>query len=323
MTDKIAIKQRRRQIGLYGWALLGYYIFMNLAVAFAMEVQLVRDGFLAVIREDSWDAFAEGVMDSTMAVAENGWGYLILCLAVIAGLALFGGRDYCSRLFVTKRHMTGRDFAMLLVIFISGQLVFSILAVLEEIILSFFGLSVLESMEMASAGADTFSMFLYMGLGAPVVEELVFRGVLMRGFEKHGRRFAIVASAILFGLFHGNLVQSPYAFAVGLVMGYVAMEYSVGWAMVLHMINNLLLGDSLMRLTSFLPEGMQDVLYGNLYLMSGIAAIVILIRRRQEIRDWLRANPRTGGAMKAFFTAPANLILMVLMSANAIMILFM
>ena len=200
---------------------------------------------------------------------------------------------------------------------------FQILAIIEEIILNLFDLSVLEAMEMASAGTDTFSMFLYMGLGAPIVEEIVFRGVLMRGLELYGKRFAIVASAILFGFFHGNLVQSPYAFAVGLILGYTAMEYSIGWAMVLHMVNNLILGDSLLRLTSFLPVGYGDIVYWMIYLISGIGAVIILIRNRHQIRAWCKVNPPTKNAMKAFFTAPANVILMVLMSINAIVMLFL
>ena len=162
-----------------------------------------------------------------------------------------------------------------------------------------------------------------MGLGAPIVEEIVFRGVLMRGLAPYGKRFAIVASAILFGFFHGNLVQSPYAFAVGLILGYTAMEYSIGWAMVLHMVNNLILGDSLLRLTSFLPVGYGDIVYWIVYLISGIGAAAILIRNRHQIRAWCKVNPPTKNTMKAFFTAPSNVILMVLMSINAIMMLFL
>ena len=56
---------------------------------------------------------------------------------------------------------------------------------------------------------------------APVVEEMLFRGVILRGFlQRYDRGMAIWASSALFGLAHLNV----YQFAVGLLMGAVC-----GW----------------------------------------------------------------------------------------------
>lgn len=320
---KKKMKILRKEIGRFGWALLVYYLFLNYAVSMIAEIQMIYEGFRAVIASNSWVSFSDGLVNGASAVMENGWGYILACAVVVCMIPVWKGKDFFRKIFDTKQAMTGNDFLSLACIFFSGQLVFQMVAILEELLLNLLGLSVLESMEAASGGADTFSMFLYMGLAAPVVEEIIFRGVLLRGFEPVGKRFSIVASAILFGFFHGNLVQSPYAFAVGLVLGYVAMEYSIGWAMVLHMLNNLFLGDSLLRLTSFLPEGAADFMFWCLYIVCGIIAIRILIRRRQDISGWLRLNPPTMNAMKAFFTTPSNLIMMIMMSLNAIVMLFL
>lgn len=323
MNEKLQRRALRRGIGAYGWALLIYYLFLNYAVGIALEIQLIYEGFCAVIVSDGWEMFANGVTDAFSSVNQNGWGYVIACCMAVCAIPIWKGSAFFKNLFQTKQTMTAKSFLDLLFIFFSGQLFFQVIAIVEEMLLNQFGISVLESMEMASASADSFSMFLYMGLAAPVVEEIVFRGVILRGLEPYGKRFAVVASAVLFGLFHGNLVQSPYAFAVGLVLGYTAMEYSIGWAMVLHMVNNLILGDSLLRLMSFLPVGMADMVYWGIYLLSGIASVVILVRNRHQIRAWFRDNPMVKGTVKAFFTAPANLILIVLMSLNAIMMLSM
>lgn len=57
---------------------------------------------------------------------------------------------------------------------------------------------------------------------APLFEELLFRGVLQRRLEKHaGNVFAVVLSAVLFGLYHGTPVQGLAAFLAGLFLGYV------------------------------------------------------------------------------------------------------
>ena len=323
MDEKGRRKQLRKEISRYGWALLLYYLFLNFVVIATAEIQLMYHGFQAVIQKDRWGAFGTGVMEAASALMENGWGYILACCVVVGAIALWKGKGFFRGIFYTKRAMTGNAFASLTVLFLSGQLVFQILAIVEELLVNLFGLSVMESMEMASAGVNTFSMFLYMGLVAPVVEEIIFRGALLRGFEPLGKRFAVFASAVLFGLFHGNLVQSPYAFAVGLVLGYTAMEYSIGWAMVLHMINNLILGDSLLRLMAYLPAGLQDAIYWLIYLVCGITGIVILIRNRQEIRTWLGDNSGANGTMRAFFTAVPNILLIILMCGNAVLMLFL
>ena len=323
MDEKIRKRMLRKEIGKYGWFALLYYFFLNYVVITIAELQLLKVGFDAVIRADSWMAFAEGVEQGSAALMDNGWGYLLAGIAFVCAIPLFKGRSFWLSLFEQKQMMTGKVFFRLLCLFFGGQMVFQLLAIVEELILNQFGLSILESMEMASAGADSFSMFLYMGIAAPVVEELLFRGVLMRGLARQGNRFAIVASSILFGLFHGNLVQSPYAFAVGLVLGYAAMEYSIGWAMVLHMMNNLVLGDSLLRFTSLLPTGVGDFIYGFLFLGCFAGSIVILIRNRTSVRLWLQTNPPARGGLRAFLTTPSLIILILMLSGNALLMLMM
>ena len=60
-------------------------------------------------------------------------------------------------------------------------------------------------------------------IGAPVIEELFFRGLLFRSLR---RRFgpwpAIVGSAVVFGLAHFELLQLPALIAFGLVLGFMA-----------------------------------------------------------------------------------------------------
>lgn len=61
---------------------------------------------------------------------------------------------------------------------------------------------------------------------APISEELIFRGVIMKKACRF-TNFAVAnfLQALLFGLFHMNIVQGVYAFAGGLAMGYVAYQY--------------------------------------------------------------------------------------------------
>ena len=81
---------------------------------------------------------------------------------------------------------------------------------------------------------------LYSVLIAPITEEVLFRGVIYRRIRKlFGVRFAIVLSSIIFGLFHGNMVQFIYAFLVGLALAFVYERYGTLKApMLFHIIAN-------------------------------------------------------------------------------------
>lgn len=84
-----------------------------------------------------------------------------------------------------------------------------------------------------------FMAILYSAVLAPVFEELLYRGVVLKHTEKYGGAFAIIASSLLFSLMHQNASQIPATFAGGLVIGYAAHRYSFKWAVVLHILNNL------------------------------------------------------------------------------------
>jgi len=57
---------------------------------------------------------------------------------------------------------------------------------------------------------------------APVVEELIFRGVIMSGFMRNYKiGYAIFFSALMFALFHLNPWQFPATFMLGLALGWI------------------------------------------------------------------------------------------------------
>lgn len=58
---------------------------------------------------------------------------------------------------------------------------------------------------------------------APVLEELLVRGVLYRGLKQalQNRGAAFVCASLLFGILHGNLVQGLFAFLTGLYLNWI------------------------------------------------------------------------------------------------------
>jgi len=62
-------------------------------------------------------------------------------------------------------------------------------------------------------------------VGAPIIEELFFRGLLLRSIQaRWSDSLALWASAILFGLAHFELLQLPALVMFGLVAGYCAQR---------------------------------------------------------------------------------------------------
>ena len=80
------------------------------------------------------------------------------------------------------------------------------------------------------------------GIAAPVVEELLYRGLVYNRIKKMtGLIPAAVLSSIIFGVIHANWVQAPYAFIIGLVCVYVYERYkSIFAPIILHISANLL-----------------------------------------------------------------------------------
>ncbi len=63
----------------------------------------------------------------------------------------------------------------------------------------------------------------------PFVEEFLFRGVILSQFRKYGDVFAVIASALLFGLLHRNFSQIVFAFICGLALGITLVRTNNIW----------------------------------------------------------------------------------------------
>jgi uncharacterized protein len=75
----------------------------------------------------------------------------------------------------------------------------------------------------AHGGLQITLLFIFLAIGAPLIEELFFRGLLFRSLRRrYGPVVAIVGSAVVFGLAHFELLQLPALILFGLVLGVLA-----------------------------------------------------------------------------------------------------
>ena len=89
-------------------------------------------------------------------------------------------------------------------------------------------------------GGPFWSSFLTVAIFAPIFEEWLCRGMVLRGLlTKMKPVWAIVISALFFAVIHGNPWQALNAFLIGLVMGYVYYKTgSLILTMIIHFVNN-------------------------------------------------------------------------------------
>jgi membrane protease YdiL (CAAX protease family) len=99
-----------------------------------------------------------------------------------------------------------------------------------------FPMSPAEQAMFERLGSDSLPSLLTGCVMAPILEEMLFRGVFLRSFlVQYERRGAIVLSALLFGLAHMNLYQFVVGFALGLVTGWLYERTRSLWpTIVLH-----------------------------------------------------------------------------------------
>ena len=121
---------------------------------------------------------------------------------------------------------------------------------------------------------------------APICEEFIFRGVILHSLRRFGNGLAILVSALLFGLIHGNLNQFPLAFCTGLALGFFVLEFKSIWAtVIMHAFVNLV-----STIVSYLSIYHGNAIGGVFYMGLGIMLFAIsvstffLLRRQSAQR---------------------------------------
>ena len=141
---------------------------------------------------------------------------------------------------------------------------------------------------------------------APVMEELIFRKLLVERTVKYGEGVAVLLSGLMFGLFHGNLNQFAYAFTIGMFFAFIFVKTGkIIYTIILHMIINFMgsevsmwvleksgidriletEGDmnAMMQVTmEILPQIFIVMLYFFLLIASVLTGIILLIVMRKR-----------------------------------------
>lgn len=138
----------------------------------------------------------------------------------------------------SKAKLGTKDYAALVVLGITACIVMNNLILLSGVQASS------EGYQIASGNiyhSPKWIQFIGLGIVIPVMEELMYRGMLLRRMrETLPMGMALVFTAVFFGISHGNLVQFLFAASLGALLGYFYEKVrSVHVPILLHVVINL------------------------------------------------------------------------------------
>lgn len=167
---------------------------------------------------------------------------------------------------------------------------------------------------------------------APIIEELLFRGLIFKNNQPLGEFFAIVISGLLFGLWHQNLPQICTSAFMGMFLCFIYLKTkSIFPAMVGHFCNNIVVVirdviASKLDFSNFKPDPLSALANNWVFLLiffvyamalsgliiTGLVLFIVELVKRKEFK-FEKSSLEISGKRKVFtfFTAPVTLIVTV------------
>lgn len=182
-----------------------------------------------------------------------------------------------------RKRLTFQNAAALIAVSYAATYVFNIAGILLNVLIGLVTRkSIVNPVTDSVMNINIFAVFIYAGVLAPIMEEWIFRRVLLDRLRRYGDVIAILISALAFGMFHGNFSQFFYATALGMIFGFVAVRTnSILYTIALHMVINMIGGVVAPQMVS----GNNIVLIGMfgffllLVVISGISVFFCFIRK--------------------------------------------
>lgn len=228
--------------------------------------------------------FAEAIQE---AMSQN-VVYLISVLAVIVcGIVFYFWYRIEIRGEIRGNIRTiidGKNILLFILLGIGCQFLLSgIMSLIQPIFHQLFD-SYSDQMERLTSGSGIIVLILLI-FAAPIAEELVFRGVIL---HKTSREIpflgANILQALLFGIYHWNIIQGIYAAMIGLLLGWVYYKYKTILApILLHMLINA---------SSLLTILVEDTVIG--YVLMTLLGVVFVTGALVKMKPFVPTQHHNG-----------------------------
>ena len=151
---------------------------------------------------------------------------------------------------------------------------------------------------------------------APIMEELIFRKLVLDRLAGYGPAVAMSVSALVFGLAHGNFYQFFYACLLGLIFAYIYLRTGkVRYSMMLHMMVNfcgsvipiLLLRVADENEVAAILASVTQLTFMGVFMLGGL---ILFICKWKEIKTYVHGNT-VRGWRRYLITSPGMILLYV------------
>lgn len=322
-----------------------------------MEENIVLDQVMPEEMQENVPDKAGFLAELKKAAAKVGWKYALFAVATIVFQMIYAAvlpEKYYSESWATflqiiiPMHILGFGLLLLLTakmpkvkiekkklgfgkfiicVFIGAGICFvgMIIGLVLHLALTLpFGVGMNDSSALGNImmSSDAFWRIFTVGIMAPIVEELIFRKLLIDRVAKYGEFVAIMLSGLMFGIFHGNFQQVFFAAGLGMFWAFIYLRTGKVWyTIAMHMTINLstsvvtvYLAQWVMKYaeysldpnyTTYLMEGRPEAVmtavssfallawYGVLILFAVTGIILFIVNRKK-----FKLNPVPCGATK-------------------------
>lgn len=132
----------------------------------------------------------------------------------------------------------------------------------------------------------------YTCLLAPIFEEIIFRGFILKNIQKYGSLTAVIVSAVLFGMNHLNLVQILPTIFLGIIFAIITIKSkSIIPAIIAHISNNIV--SALINFLGAESTVLLGVFIIALIFVLIIGSLIFIISYNKQITIMLQDNDRT------------------------------
>lgn len=286
--------------------MLFVYQLVMLAVVFLVGIYMTIIGM--ILSKNS--TYIERLIDNT------GIQFVLMITAVlIAYIPVYFYMKRQGLLLQTQLRKTESNPKIIwigLILVLAASSVGSLVLIPIESAANWFGYTTIMEMEVGNDAFYYISSFLYVVIIGPIVEELVYRGGILMALRRFGDQFAVVVSAIIFGLMHANIPQIIFATLVGLILGYICVKTnSLRYVIIIHMLNNLIATIMSDYLYPHLSGQMANIIDWVFILVFLVLGALILYRLRGHLKlEQVSAIPLRNLYRSYFTSIPMILLLL-------------
>lgn len=293
----------------------GFMLLVLLGISFILSFLLITPPFSSLYETNLTFASAFGIFYSVISVG----GAFFIGSKILKSQKLFKNIPFNTPKDKTKT-------LLLVLVGFGGCLLANYITGFLRAFAEGFGIySDYTALEDPSTPLDVAMIFIGTSLIPPLVEEFALRGVLMQSLRKYGNLFAIITSAFVFGVFHGNAVQMPFAFLCGLVIGYAVIATESLWTGVI--IHGLMNGMSAISsaLVYYFDEYVSNTFFyvaSAIGITAGVVAVIVYLTKYKTddvIQDKDKLNDMTlAERFIKFNTSPVMIVAIILYVIQAV-----